>query len=70
MSLNGDHAAVDFRFSDPSAYGFDGQGPETPNLKVFKDLALSGRVKGEGKRAAGLGDPKQGSEMSSQRISS
>ena len=47
----------------------EGYGPKTPNLKLLRDFVSSGRVKGEGKKAADPGDPKKGSERSPQQIS-
>ena len=70
MCLNSVHAAVGFRFSGPSTHSCQGLRPEkVPNSGGFNDPVPSGGVKGEGKKAAGLGDPKKGSERSSRQIS-
>lgn len=46
-----------------------GQGPNTfvgiPNFRLSEDLVSDSAVKGEGKKGAGLGDPKKGSERPS-----
>ena len=72
MSLNDRQAAVELPLL--RSLNLKGRGIgvdwETPSLPMFKDLVSSGGVKGKGKKGAGLGDPKKGSERLSQQIPS